>query len=199
MKALKQRCAGGFDPGAVDGGLVSGGDGPVRLEAAEVVEADDVVEEMRAADAVDPPGEAGLLEDVPFVEGIAPALAGGREIVRRDTGDADGGEVGIQFEELGVGPDVGRVVVDEDGDVPDEANVAGCAVVAKGLPLLVKRKLQGLGGGQFFAVFEAQAVEGGGVAVLDLARPVVPGGVVEFAAEDGIEAQSLSQVAFSWQ
>ena len=114
--------AGSFDPLAVDRRFFFGGDGPVGLEAAEVVEADDVVELAGAAHAVDPPGEALLGEHIPAIEGVAPALAGGGEVVGRDAGDADGLEVVVEVEELGMDPDVGRIHVDEDGHVAEDAD-----------------------------------------------------------------------------
>ncbi len=43
--ALEKLGSGRFDPLAVLGGLVRSGDGPVGFESAEVVEADDVVED----------------------------------------------------------------------------------------------------------------------------------------------------------
>ena len=43
-EAGEELCAGALDPLAVDGGLFFGGDGPVGLEAAEVIETDDVVQ-----------------------------------------------------------------------------------------------------------------------------------------------------------
>ena len=120
-ETLEEVMAGGFDPLAVDGGLFVGGDGPVGLEAAEVIEADDVVEGEGAANAGDPPVEAVVFEDVPAVEGIAPALAGGGEVVWGDAGDAEGAEVGVELEDAGRRPDVGGVVVNEDGDVAEDA------------------------------------------------------------------------------
>ena len=96
-----------LDPLAVDGGFLVGGNRPVGFETAEVVEADDVVKLARAADAVDPPAESLLGENIPVVKRIAPALAGGREVVGRYAGDADGLEFIVEFEQLGVNPDVG--------------------------------------------------------------------------------------------
>ena len=130
-EALEELVAGSLDPLAVDGGLLLGGDGPVGLEAAEVIEADDVVEGERAADAGDPPVEAALAQQAPLVERVAPALAGDGEVVGRDAGDADGVALLVELEELGVGPDVGAVVVDEDGDVAEDADVFGGAVLAQ--------------------------------------------------------------------
>ena len=60
FEALEKLQAGGLDPLAVDGGLLFGGDGPEGFEAAEVIEADRVVEGQAAADACDPPIEAAL-------------------------------------------------------------------------------------------------------------------------------------------
>ncbi len=176
-----------FDPLAVDGGCILAGDGPVSFKAAEVIEANDVVEELGTPDAIEPPGEAGLLEDVPFVQRIAPALAGGREVVRRHAGDADRREILVQLEEFRMSPHVGGVVVDEDGDVPNEADVARRAVLAQVAPLLIKGKLQSLSDGEFFAVFQTQPVERRGVAMLHVIGPVVPGGIVELAAQNRVQ------------
>ena len=125
-RRAKSCAPGRLDPLAVDGGLFFGGDGPVGFEAAEVVEADDVVEGVGAADAVDPPVEAALVQDIPAIERIAPALAGRAEVVGRHAGDADGREVFVELEEIGMGPDVGAVEGDEDGDVAD-----GCGCRAR--------------------------------------------------------------------
>ena len=91
----------GFDPLAVDGGLFFCGDGPEGLEAAEVVEANGVVEGQAAADAGYPPVEAALAEQTPLVEWVAPALAGDGEIVGRDAGDTGGAELIVELEDSG--------------------------------------------------------------------------------------------------
>src|SRR6185312_14576309 len=127
--------AGGLDPFTNFGSVVGGGDGPVGFEAAEVVEADDVVEIMGAARAVNPPIEAVVAHFIPFVERVSPALASSGEVVGRDAGDPNRSEVFVQFEEVGASPDVGAVVVDEDGNVADELDAALRAVGAEGTPL----------------------------------------------------------------
>ena len=95
-----------------------------------MIETDDVVEGERAADAGDPPVEAAFFEGAPAVERIAPTLTGDGEVIRGDARDADGAEFCVKLEDIGVGPDVGGVVVDEDGDVAQDADVAFCRVSA---------------------------------------------------------------------
>ena len=123
-KAREELRARALDPFAMDGGFFFSGDGPVGLEAAEVVEADDVVHGVGAADAIDPPVAIAFEQHVPAVEGVAPALAGLAEVVGGDAGDADGREVFAELEDVGMSPDVGAVVGDEDGDVANEADAA---------------------------------------------------------------------------
>ncbi len=124
LKRAEERQPGRLDPLALDRRLLLGGDRPVGLEAAEVVEADDVIKLAGAADAVDPPVEAALGQHIPAIERVAPALAGGREVVGRHAGDANGLQVLVQLEEIGVNPDVGRIHVDEDGHVAEDADSA---------------------------------------------------------------------------
>src|SRR6185437_8767101 len=107
VEALEKLVAGGLDPLTVDGGLFVSGDGPVGLEAAEVVEADHVIEREGAADARNPPVETTLPKFAPAVERIAPALAAGRKVVGRDTGDPKHMAFRIKLEELRMRPDVG--------------------------------------------------------------------------------------------
>ena len=89
-----------------------------------MIEANGVVEGQAAADAGDPPVEAALAQHAPLVERVAPALAGRGEVVGRDAGDADRAALLVKLEDLGVGPDVGAVVVDEDGDVAEDADAS---------------------------------------------------------------------------
>src|SRR6185437_12324004 len=88
--------------------------------------------------------EAVVAHFIPFVERVSPALASSGEVVGRDAGDPNRSEVFVQFEEVGASPDVGAVVVDEDGNVADELDAALRAVGAEGTPLIVKRGLENL-------------------------------------------------------
>ena len=137
------------------------------------------------ADAGDPPVEAAFLEGAPFVERIAPALAGGGEVIGRDAGDADGVELLVELEDFGVSPDIGAVVVDEDGDIAHDLDALFGAVGANGAPLLVEEELDGLLDGEFAALFVEDGGHGVAVAVGVLGGPLVPAGVAVHAADDG--------------
>ncbi len=80
--------------------------------------------------------------DVPAVDGVAPKLAGGAEIIGRDAGDVVARTVGVEVEERTVGPDVGAVVGDVDGDVAHDTNAVGVGVVAEVRPLFEELKLE---------------------------------------------------------
>ena len=88
-----------------------------------------------------------------LVERVAPALAGGREVVRWDAGDARGQALLVELEDFGVGPDVGAIVADEDGNVAEDADFAVGAVAAKGAPLLGEEELDDLLDGELAALF----------------------------------------------
>jgi len=76
---LEKRLAGTLEPAARAGIGGIGGNLPIRVEAAEMVEADDVVKLEGRAQAVDPPRVAGAGEVVPVVERVCPRAAPGRK------------------------------------------------------------------------------------------------------------------------
>ena len=139
--ASKKRRPGPLHPAAVDRGRRVPRHLPVRLEAAEVVEAHEVHEGEHGAEAVDPPRVAGAGERVPAVERVAPELAGGAEVVGRHAGLERRPAVGGEVEELGVGPDVGAVVGHEDRDVAHDADAALAGLPAHVRPLLEEEPL----------------------------------------------------------
>src|SRR5690606_18252509 len=104
---LEQPAAGALDPAAPHGRRLVGGDLPVGGEAAEVVDTHDVDLRQRAPQPRDPPRVAARLVHVPAVERVAPALAGGREVVWRHAGDHRRAAVVVEVEQLRVRPDVG--------------------------------------------------------------------------------------------
>src|SRR4051812_39314833 len=93
------------------------------------------------AHSLDPPVIAGVLERLPVVERIAPALAGLAESIRRDAGDERGAEIGIQVIKMRMRPDVSAVVADEDSDVADDLDATLGGGRPDGAPLLGKKEL----------------------------------------------------------
>ncbi len=142
LEGAKQIKVGSGRPVAVDRGWVLGRNLPAGLETAEVVEADDVAGCDGPLHALDPPVVAAGLERVPVVERIAPALAGFAESIGRNAGDHLGREIGLEAEDIGMGPDIRAVVADKDGDIANDADAALGTVTPQRLPLLEEGKLQ---------------------------------------------------------
>ena len=120
------------------------GHGPVGLEAAEVVDAQDVVELEASAQALDPPGKAVLGHARPVIDGVAPVLTGRGELVGRGTGHARGVARGVHAEELRRGPHLHRVARDVDGDVSNDKDAALVGVVLQALPVTIEEVLRHL-------------------------------------------------------
>ncbi len=110
---------------------------PGGVEAAEVVDPDQVDPLQQASETLDPPAEAVSGDHLPVVERIAPELAGGAEIVGRDAGHEARRPVRLELEERPMRPDIHAIVGDEDRDVADQADAplagqrCGCLPIAR--------------------------------------------------------------------
>ena len=133
--------AGALHPVAVAGGLVAVGHRPIALKAPEMVDADHVVQLLRAAHPADPPAKAVPLHGVVAVQGISPELSVRGEIVRRDAGNLGGKALLIQLEHLRGRPGVGGVQRDIDGHIPDDADAQAVDIFFQLAPLLVEKEL----------------------------------------------------------
>src|SRR3984885_5679739 len=94
-----------------------------------------------------------------------------------------------------MGPYIGAVVGDEDGDVADEADAALAAVIAEGLPLLAEAELDDALDFELRGEVGAEFRDCFGAAVRDLLRPGGPGGGGVLAAEDVEENEVLQPAA----
>src|SRR4051794_25241928 len=103
-----------IDPASMYGGRLVGGNLPVLLESAEVIEADDVAGVKRPPHAVDPPVVTLRPQFVPAIERVSPTLASGRKGVGRNSGNDFGLEILAELEDVRVRPNIGAVVADED-------------------------------------------------------------------------------------
>ncbi len=138
---LEQRRARALAPVAVDRGRFGGRDLPVARKAAEVVDADEIHQLEDAAQPAQPPAEAVGGMGLPAVQRVAPALAGGAEVVGRHAGDGDRPAVAVELEQGLVRPDVGAVATDEDRRVAEQAHAALVRVTAQRRPLAVEAPL----------------------------------------------------------
>src|SRR5450755_4256333 len=120
---------------------IRGGNLPELIEAAEVIEPDVVAVARRPAQALDPPFVAVLFHHIPTIERIAPALPGLAEKVRWNARYYFHFTMFVQAKKFGMSPNVGTVIVHEDGDVADHANAPLGTITPQGLPLLKEREL----------------------------------------------------------
>src|SRR6185369_13295228 len=130
----------------------------------------------------------------PVVQGIAPALAGGAEVVRRHARHDRGLALRIQQVLRAVGPDLRRVVRDEDRRVADDAHAARMRMAAQALPLLYELPLHETPETDLFGSVLLQAGEGRVVAPGELGGPAVPGRAVTLVErhEQGVVAQPVA-------
>ena len=136
-RGVEHRAAGAALPVARQRVARRRGHRPVGDEAAEVVDAGEVVEVEGAPQALDPPAVAAPLQRRPVVERVAPQLALVGERVGRRAGDGAG------LEELRVGAVVGAAGRDVDRDVADQLHAAVERVAAQRGPLAVEADLVG--------------------------------------------------------
>ena len=158
-----------FDPFAARRRGVPGGDGVVALEAAEVVDADDVINGGGVLHPALPPGKVLCLVAGPVVERVAPELAVGRKSIRRAAGHLGQVDLPIGLEKLWPGPEVAGIRADVDGDVAHQLNALLVGVGLEGAPLGEEEELHSLvvihrigqphtGGGQSRGLTGAQRV-----------------------------------------
>ena len=82
-------------PCAVHGVFGERGDLVIAVDAAEMIDTDDIVQEERALEPLFPPTEALLFVRSPIVDGIAPKLTRLGKVIGRDPRDLDGPELFI--------------------------------------------------------------------------------------------------------
>src|SRR4030095_13377231 len=91
------------DPLARLGCRRSGGTVPRGRERAKMIQANDVYVSEKGAQAVDTPAIARLPQDVPVIDGVAPQLSLGAEVVGWDPGNEPRPVPLVEQEELGIG------------------------------------------------------------------------------------------------
>src|SRR5205823_2212534 len=105
---------------------------------------------------------------------ITPTLTGFAECVGRNAGHNFGRKVGLQAENVGMRPDIGAIVIHENGNVADDADSSRRAIFAQRAPLLEKCKLNSAADFQLRPQFTAGAIQCRGLAMHQFTRPLVP-------------------------
>ncbi len=147
---------------------------PAGLEAAEVVEAHQVHQGEGRVRALQPPAVTGGRQALPVVEGVAPQLPGGAEVVRGHAGHHLRLPCGGEAEQLLVGPHVRAVVGHEDRDVADQADSLLRGQALERAPLAEEEELLELLGADLLHQLPARPLEGRRFAPGQLGGPAVP-------------------------
>src|SRR5207248_1821231 len=114
-------------PAAAPRGAGARGDRPRAVEAQEMVNAHGVEPPHRRGETLDPPFVSRRPMRLPAILRMAPKLPVGTEYIRRTTGDGGRPAGAIEREKIRIGPDVGAVVGDKDGDVADQSDAGDVA------------------------------------------------------------------------
>mmetsp|Transcript_47250 Transcript_47250/g.117953 ORF Transcript_47250/g.117953 Transcript_47250/m.117953 type:complete len:410 (-) Transcript_47250:32-1261(-) len=150
-------------------------DAPEGLEAAEVVDADEVDQLHGRAESVHPPLEPVALRLCPVVDRVSPELSSGAEVVWRHARHAQRlPGLGVEVELLGAAPHVAAVAVDVDGHVPEDRHALAVGVPLQGTPLLEKHELEVLVEVDAIRMGRRRLLEGTRRPQPQLPRPLVP-------------------------
>jgi hypothetical protein len=122
-------------PAPLAGIGLTGGDRPVRNEAAKVIDACHVRQLERSSKPLDPPAVALAPHLAPVVDRLPPELPLGMGNVGRRAGDE------VFAEEVGVRADVRALLCDVDRDVADHPYAALGGVAAESTPLALEAHL----------------------------------------------------------
>ena len=85
-----------------------------------MVDPDNIVKLFAFGNPADPPVIAGLFVQRPVIQRIAPYLSCSRKTVRRHARDHADPSSLIQLEQVSVGPEIGTVRGNINGDIPDD-------------------------------------------------------------------------------
>jgi hypothetical protein len=139
-----------------------------------MIEAQDVAGGQRPAHPFNPPIVAAGPQHVPAIQRISPALSGNAKGIGRHTGNRNGLEVGIELENIRMGPHVGAVVADENGNIANDLDATRSASRMQGAPLFEERKLNGCRDLHFDVQFCTRSLESARLATRQFLRPQIP-------------------------
>src|SRR6185369_7999353 len=148
----------------------------------EVIETDVIASLGAPAQAVDPPVISTRPDRIPVIKRSAPALAGGAEGVRRDTGNSLWFEIVLQAKKFAVRPHVSTVISHKDGNIAHHPDGTLSAVTPQGMPLRVKEELNHAAKVRLGVQIFAGRGQDRNLAAGQAARPLLPASpVIAFA------------------
>ena len=144
VQGVDEGAVGAFDPLAACRRLVGSRDGVVALKAAEMVDANHIVDRGGVLHPAFPPCKALGLMAGPVVERVAPELAIGCKGIRRAAGHLRQVYLAVGLEQFRPGPQVAGIGADVDGDVAHQQDALAVGVVLQRVPLGVEEELDRL-------------------------------------------------------
>src|SRR5262245_59142462 len=115
---------------------------PGGRESTGMIESNQIDMRQERAHTVNPPSVPAPSMGFPVVDGVAPELALGIEIVRRDAANKSRPSLLVQLEQLRIGPHVAGVRGDEKGQVADQAHAVLVRVVLQSFSLAEQEELR---------------------------------------------------------
>ena len=155
-----------------------------------MVDAQPIEHAARRVQAAQPPAELVAPHFFPVIQGVAPALAVGAEIVRGHARHAQGGEVLSELEKLRFGPGVGGIFGHIDGHIAKQGDALLIYIFAQRAPLAEKQPLA-------VAVEISVLLEGRGVhaaEILIFAGPLCPQIAAAGVLDGGVKGVSVQPV-----
>src|SRR5271169_1275855 len=101
---------------------------PCGRKTAKMIEQNYIDVNQQGPQAIDAPLESGLAQGVPVVDGIAPELSLGAEVVGRHAGDETRPKVVIEEKKLGASPHITRIRRYEKWQITNQANALGVSI-----------------------------------------------------------------------
>jgi hypothetical protein len=161
-------------PFSIDRCFFARGDFPVGDEAPKMVNSQRIKKLEVMGNPFYPPLVAVFFENTPTINRVAPQLPSLTEIVGRDTRDEGRCFFPVQFEEVGVCPDICAVKAYVDRQVPKEVHALLLAIGFKRVPLLEEKILPEFVSFEFGVTFFLDRPEGFEVSISQLSWPLIP-------------------------
>src|SRR2546422_7785466 len=111
------------------------------LFRSKMIETDHIHVGEQRTESIDAPAIAGLSQRLPVVDGVAPELSLGAEVIGGHAGDELWPPLFVQQEQVRVGPNVARVRRNEKGQIANQAHALSSGISTKPVTLAKQEEL----------------------------------------------------------
>src|SRR5262245_626031 len=114
---------------------------PSRAKSSKMIQPHQVHMSEQRFEPIDAPAIARSMERFTIKHRITPQWSLRAEIVRRQPGHKSGSEMFIELKRFGIGPDITRVLRDEERQIPDQEYSAFVSIFLKTFSLTEQKEL----------------------------------------------------------